>query len=253
MRLLTVFIFLFAGSLLADPAERIALALADPARPVSLSFEQTNGSICVHGTATREVLIEATSRHRGESIPEGMHRLPTDLAADQDNNTVHIHAYGAGRDKSYDLYVPVHTAVSLRTTNGDIVVEGTDGEIDASSENGAVTLTNVGGAVVAHSLNGRVVATFTRCDSGKPMSFSSMNGRIDLTFPANLKAELRLKNQNGEISTDFEVTLHPTTEVFTGSTRKIKRDKSFNATVNGGGPEIQVSNFNGGIFLRKGR
>jgi DUF4097 and DUF4098 domain-containing protein YvlB len=135
--------------------------------------------------------------------------------------------------------------VRLRTQNGgELLVEGTEGEIDATNINGSIHLINVSGAAVAHAQNGRIEAVFARVDPDKPMSFSSMNGRIDLTFPADLRANLKLRNRNGEVLTDFEVRLAPS-----GPTSL--REKVVNAKVNGGGPEIQVSNFNGAIYIRK--
>jgi len=51
-----------------------------------------------------------------------------------------------------------------------------------------------------------VKATFTRY-SGKPMSFSSLNGTLDVTLPADIKANIKLQSDNGEVYSDFPVDM----------------------------------------------
>jgi DUF4097 and DUF4098 domain-containing protein YvlB len=106
-------------------------------------------------------------------------------------------------------------------------------------------------------LNGRIVATFTRVDPQKPMAFSSMNGNIDVTLPPDVKANLSLRTDNGEIYSDFDIQLQPAApeqslenEHGKGKYR-VKANKTLHGALNGGGPEIQIKDFNGNIYLRK--
>src|SRR5262249_52552558 len=124
--------------------------------------------------------------------------------------------------------------------------------------NGEVDLKNIGGSVVAHALNGHVVATFNRIDPQKPMAFSSLNGDIDVTFPPDLKANVSLRTDNGEVFSDFDIKMQPTTSQQTveddrgkGGKYRVKVEKTMKGTINGGGQEIQVKNFNGNIYIRK--
>ena len=126
-------------------------------------------------------------------------------------------------------------SASPPTRGGDITVTGVDGELDVNNVNGEVTLADVSGNAVAHALNGRVLVTFKKVDAGKPMAFSSMNGDIDVTFPPDLKAKVSIKSDRGEVFSDFD----------------IKIDKTVRGTINGGGQEIQFTNFQGSIYLRK--
>ena len=91
--------------------------------------------------------------------------------------------------------------------DGNILVTGVDGELDINDVNGEVDLKNIGGSVVAHALNGHVVVTFNRIDAQKPMAFSSLNGDIDVTFPADFKANVSMRTDNGEVYSDFDVKL----------------------------------------------
>ena len=95
-------------------------------------------------------------------------------------------------------------------------------------------------------------------DPKKAMSFSSLNGRIDVTFPPDLKANVKLKSEREDIYSDFDIQLRqggtkPIVEDSRSQSGKyrVRFDKMVYGTINGGGPEIQFSNFNGGIYIRK--
>src|SRR6185437_10623447 len=157
------------------------------------------------------------------------------------------------------IQVPYATSLQLRTLNGgDIVVDHVSGEIDVNNLNGAVTLTDVSGSVLAHSLNGRIVATLDRVTPGKPMSFSTLNGNIDVTLPADVKANVKMKTDNGAVYSDFDVKLNASNNAPVvedgrahGGKYKVKFDKWTVGSINGGGTEIQFTTFNGNIMIRK--
>jgi DUF4097 and DUF4098 domain-containing protein YvlB len=253
---------------------RVSVPIADPSRPVQLRAHLLNGSITVKGADVKEILVEAKA-HDGdddEQEPElrrdggrssGMKRIPmgsSGLNIDSDNNVVRISTDSVRRTSDLVITVPVHTSASLHTVNnGNIVVSGIDGELDVNNVNGSVTLKNISGSVVAHALNGQVLVTFNRVDA-KAMSFSSLNGDIDVTFPANVKANLSMRTDNGEVYSDFDVQLAngaPSQQQVVedergrGGKYRVKVDKTVRGTINGGGPEIQFKNFNGNIYIRK--
>jgi DUF4097 and DUF4098 domain-containing protein YvlB len=116
----------------------------------------------------------------------------------------------------------------------------------------------VSGSVVAHSLNGAVVVTLDRADSGKPMSFSTLNGNIDVTLPADVRANVRMKTDNGDIYSDFDVKLDSGAQLMHNDsgrqpdgTYHLRFDRALRGTINGGGPDYQFTTFNGQIYIRK--
>src|SRR5258708_254581 len=183
------------------PDNKITVPLTDPSRPVTLRAHLLNGGITVKGADIKEVIVEARVRdhegHRDESKAEGMKRIPmisTGLNIEAENNQVRVSADSVQRTIDLTITVPVHTSLSLHTVNdGNINVTGVDGELDVNDVNGEVTLKNISGSAVAHALNGKMLVTFNRIDPQKPMAFSSMNGAIDVTFPADLKATVSLR------------------------------------------------------------
>ncbi len=243
--------------------DRIPVTLSDPSRPARVKVSMVNGGITVKAYEGKEVVVEARVRNRENSRSEGgPKRLTissTGLSVEEENNEVNINTDSYMHPIDVTVSVPVHTSLKLRAVNdGDIVVTGVDGDLDVDDINGAVTLNNVSGSVVAHALNGHVYATLTRVDAQKAMAFSSLNGNIDVTFPADLKANVSIRSDQGDVFSDFDIQLkaassQPVVEDGRGHGGKyrVKIDKTVHGTINGGGPEIQFRNFQGQIYIRK--
>jgi hypothetical protein len=246
----------------AAAQDRVTVPLTDPAKPVSVRANLLSGSINVRGYQGKEVIVEAKGggaqrRRREPDEAGGMRRIDiagTGLEIEENDNIVRIKS-GHHASVSLDIQVPQNASLNLRTVNdGGIVVENVNGEIDVNSLNGSITLNNVSGTVLAHCLNGPVRVAFDRVTPGKPMSFSSLNGNIDVTFPPDVKANVRLKTDNGDIYTDFDITTTPTPTPQperSGGRFRVRFDRGFYGTINGGGPEMQFTTLNGRIFLRK--
>ncbi|MEJ0032305.1 MAG: hypothetical protein WDO15_18930 [Bacteroidota bacterium] len=59
--------------------------------------------------------------------------------------------------------------------------------------------------MVATTYNGEIKVTFDKIAENTPMSYVTYNGDIDISFPATLKASLKMKTQQGEVLTGFDV------------------------------------------------
>ncbi len=267
----TTVAFLGTLGMTAQAQDKVPVPLDDPARPATIKLGQVSGSIFVKAYDGKDVIVEAKARNeeegrrhrdRDSEVGPGMKRLSigsTGLEIDEESNVVRISTASHMRAIDVTISVPAHANLILSTVNdGDIKVTGVDGEIDVNDVNGNVTLTNVGGSVVAHALNGKVLVTMNRVN-GKPMAFSSLNGDIDVTFPADLKANVSFSSDRGDVFSDFDVVMStqnmkPMVEEKSseGGRYRVKMDKTVRGTINGGGPEIQFKNFNGGIYIRKG-
>ena len=245
----------------ANP-DRLSVTLSDPSRPALVKTSLVNGGISVKAYDGKEVVVEARVRSRERERNEGgPHRLAissTGLSVEEENNEVRINSESYARPIDLTISVPTHTSLHLSAVNdGDIVVTGVDGEMDINDVNGSITLSNISGSVVAHALNGKLLATFARVTQ-KPMAFSSLNGDIDVTFPADLKANVSIKSDRGDVFSDFDVQLQAgpvqqqvEDERKHGGKYRVRIDKTVHGTINGGGPEIQFTNFQGGIYIRK--
>ena len=243
--------------------DHIPITLSDPSRPAHVKASLINGGITVKAYDGKQVIVDAKTRsrerERDESGPKRLAISTTGLTVEEENNEVSINTESYARAIDLTISVPMHTSLKLRAINyGDIVVTGVEGEIDVDDINGHVDLNNISGSAIAHALNGHVRANFVHVNPQKAMAFSSLNGDIDVTFPADLKANVSIKSDRGDVFSDFDVQLRansnePTVEDSRqrGGKYRVKIDRTVHGTINGGGPEIQFTNFQGSIYIRK--
>jgi Putative adhesin len=262
---------------IAAAQDKVTVPLSSPSQPATLKAHLISGSITVTAGAGPQVVIESEAggregdrgpRGRGArdrsdtAIPPGMHRIDAGgrgFSVEEDHNVVTVIPDNGGQFMNLTLQVPVNTSVELKTVNGGHVdVTGLSGDLDVENTNGTVTLKNVSGAVSAHTLNGNITVALDRVTPDKPMSFSSLNGRVDVTLPADTKAKLRLKTTNGAVYSDFDVKMEadnskPVVEDGRGQGGKyrIRMDRGVYGSINGGGPEYSFQTMNGAILIHK--
>jgi hypothetical protein len=248
--------------------QSVTVPFSDPSRPGLLRVDLISGSISVKGTDRRDVLVSSsrdssrTGRQRSTEPEPGLRRLtqPVGFNVQEERNTMTLSADIRNGQVDFDIEVPRRTNLRLTTLNGSrIAVDGVEGEIELQNVNGSVTVTNVAGSVLASTTNGPVRATLTRVTAGKPMAFTSLNGEIDVTLPATLKADVKLRSDHGDVLTDFDIQLKPgpvpsveDTRNNRGGRYRVELNQSIYGTINGGGPEIELRTFNGRVVLRKG-
>jgi hypothetical protein len=257
-----------SAALAQHATEKIPVPLSDPGRPAFLKVGLIAGGITVRGYAGKEVIVEVSPEQADEEIPKGkaegkMRLIPNTsvgLTAEEEDNTVTVSAGLGGMSRRTDLVIQVPSSCSMKlsTVNeGDITVENVSGDLEVNNTNGSITLRQIAGSAVAQTVNGEVKVSFTQVNAAKAMSFSSLNGDIDVTFPASLKATVRLKSDQGEIYSDFDVQMQKSEARVDrnekgGGKYRVTLEKAMQGTINGGGQEIQFSNFNGDIYIRKG-
>jgi DUF4097 and DUF4098 domain-containing protein YvlB len=243
-------------------ADRIVVPLTDPARPATLHVPIIQGGITIRGTDRKDVLIQTHAggdEHEGAGAP-GLRRIdqPAALTVEEENNRIRVNA--GMPNKRYDLVieVPTKTNLEISTINGgEISVDGVDGDLEVGNVNGGITLTRVSGSVVAHTTNGDVKVALGRITPQRSMAFTTLNGDVDVTFPASTKANLKLRSDQGEILTDFELKVLPDSSVpkiedtrQNGGRYRIEVNRMLSATINGGGPEFEMRSFTGNIYVR---
>ena len=201
--------FLAAGALAVyaqnnteSGSDHVTVPLSDPSQPAMLKASLVNGGITVKGYDGKDIVVEARVRGGGEPArSEGnMKRIPisaTGLTVEEENNQVRVGSDSVGRAIDLTISVPRQTSLTLRTVNdGDIVVSDVRGDLEVDDVNGAVTLNHISGSVIAHALNEGIKATFDHV-AQKPMAFSSLNGKIDVTFPAGPARQFELALGHG--------------------------------------------------------
>lgn len=267
LAVLTALIFLAGGYAYSqvDQPDSVTVPFSDPGKPGLVKAYVLTGSIIVKGYNGKEVVVQAKSRLRKvsdnkKSNMKLIQSTNTGLTIEEKDNVMEISTRSMNRGVDLTIQVPVATSLKISTTNGgDIFVENITGEVVAKNTNGAITLTKISGTALANTVNGSVKVTFDRIDAGKPMSFTTMNGDVDVTFPAGFKADLKMKSEMGDIYSDFEIVMLKTQPKATEGKRdksgkyRISFDKSLIGTISSGGPEFTFKTFNGDIFIRKAK
>ena len=301
-----------AGAQPAPPASRnnqVTVPFTDPARPGTVKVNVLTGSISVKTGTGRDVVVTTSARDRdrdddrdrsrsrrgnsnsngnNDNSTAGLRRLtqPAGVNIEQENNVVSISSPVILGATSISIEVPAATSLVLRAVNGgEVSVDGVNGSIEVNNVNGSIRLTNVGGPVIAHATNGEVVATLRQMPAGKPMSFTSFNGDVDVTLPASAKANLKMRSDRGDVYTDFDLQTMAAPPQSASDTRgtgqpspnpnprpapnnrrrddrddpkdkakyRLDMDRSIYGTVNGGGADFELRTFNGDVFLRKAK
>ena len=252
-----------------SPSEdRVTVPLSDASKPALIDVSLVSGSITVRGSNRKDVAVVAradaeTERRNRRYDPDatGMRRIPQSAGfkITEEANRVKVGSDSPNRRLSFEIEAPQHSNLKLSTVNGgEILVENIDGEIDVSNTNGGITLNGVAGSVNAGTTNGSVRASLARVTAQKEMSFTSLNGAVDVTLPASTKANLRLRSDHGDVYSDFDVQLAPTAAVVqenrdTNGRYRVSRNRSIVGAINGGGPEFELRTFNSNVYVRKGK
>lgn len=135
--------------------------------------------------------------------------------------------------------VPAGVRLLARTVNGGISARGLDADTQAHTVNGSIKVETEGRAE-AQTVNGSIEASMGRADWDGKNEFKTVNGAIHLDLPGDLSTEVRAQTVNGDIETDFPLTVKG----------RFSR-RSLQGTIGGGGRELELETVNGGIRLSK--
>jgi len=236
-----------------ENAGRVVIPAHGGTQPRRVQVHVLNSSITVKTYGGSDIVVESGSH--AAPPPGGMHRLdvPRGLVIEEEDNVIKVRT-DPPQNGPMTITVPAETSVDLHSLNGNVSVDGVHGEVDTDTLNGRTEVSNVSGTVVAHTLNGAIHVTMDRVDASKPLSFSSLNGPIDVTMPSDLKANVKFKTMRADIFSDFEIALggSATERSSSGGLKfRLRIDNNFEGTINGGGVPIRFDTLRGTIYLRK--
>ncbi len=242
--------------------EEVSVPLSKPGTKGKLTMYLLNGSISVSSHSGSEVVVTATTRGSSKSKSKskyGLKKIDANavrFTVEEVDNRVRVKSKNINTTTDFDIKVPKNFSLKLSVTNnGNIYVENITGEIEASNTNGKIDMKNVRGSVIADALNRNITISFDKISNSESMAFSSLNGNLDISFPPNLKADVKAKTDNGAIYTDFELKISDKKADIKSSRSsnvyQVNVDKWTFGTINGGGPELLFKTLNGDIIIRK--
>jgi hypothetical protein len=186
------------------------LAFSDPAKPGTLRIRVWHGNVSVHGADVPDVTVRTASPSVSPAPRADGLRVLTSTAGytlvEKDN--VMSLDYGlegwGGQSADFDVAVPRSTSVVVASSfGGNLTCADLTGDIEIRSLNGRVDLERIAGGALVETANGQIRASVKELREGKPLSFTSMNGKIVIQVPPATKASVRFRTHNGAILTDF--------------------------------------------------
>jgi DUF4097 and DUF4098 domain-containing protein YvlB len=139
----------------------------------------------------------------------------------------------------FQVKVPAGVRFVGRTVNGGISASGLTADAEATTVNGGVEI-EAGGTARATTVNGGISARLGRADWDGLLKLTTVNGGIDVAVPSGLNTEVKASTVNGDIQTDFPVTM-------TGRISK----RHIQGTIGSGGRQLEMATVNGSIELKK--
>jgi DUF4097 and DUF4098 domain-containing protein YvlB len=210
-----------------------------------VSLSNINGDVEITGWNKNEVQIDAVKTARdqqrldeanievnaGSNSVEIETHYPSHLV---NNNPASVH---------YTLHVPQNAHIDkVNLVNGALTVQKITGEINANLVNGKLRASDLSGTADLATVNGSIDADYMSLNNVHEIKLKSVNGSVDLLLPQSPNADVSASTVNGNLSTDFPLTV-----------KGHWVGKNMSGTLGNGGVRIELNNVNGSIHVGAGR
>jgi len=235
------------------------------------------GSIKVEGYSGNQVQIEidkTVTADSEEQLEKGKKEFKLEFEQKPDSLLTYIsypwntrpHHYSTHDEWHRDIHYQVRLEITVKVpfnvnlqvstvNNGDIGIKEVYGTLHVNNVNGGITIVNAKGTTTAHTINGPLTVNYLSVPPDAS-SYYTLNGKLDVTYPPSLSAELEFKSMNGQFYTDFENTqVMPSRIVKTqqkeGATTLYKLSQHPDVRVGAGGKTFKFETLNGNIYIKK--
>jgi len=176
------------------------------------------------------------------------------LSIEESSNEITVQQISNGAscncDDGYTIKVPNSMGLYIvhSTTYGDdIMISNMKGEIEISVNYNDIMLDGVTGPLAVKTVYGDLETKFGTVSQSNAMSLVSVYGHVDVSMPANTRADLQVSTNYGALYSDMDIKV--TTKGANGKMKSVS-SKKVNGTINGGGVEINLSAMYDDVYLR---
>ena len=211
-----------------------------------LSLENINGDVTIEGWKKNEVSIIAVK----SGNPKDLDRMTISVEVDKYEGKDWIHvstshenifSMNSGR-VDYTIKAPSSAILEdIELVNGDVKITGVTGYLSLGTVNGSITASGMTGNAWVETVNGNLDLSFDKMSDGQAVDLESVNGVIVLRIPANANAQVDAETLNGNVSSEFGLTVEQGQWV----------GRSMEGLVGSGGARITVETVNGNIDIKK--
>lgn len=176
-----------------------------------------SNNLTIEGIAGTEVIIESDKQER--EFPEeaqGLKIVSPGGATDNtgiganvvlEGNTLRIKLPKSKYFGNFVVKVPKDLSVSLKENGnayGKWLITGMKGEVEAETSYSTLNIKNVSGPIVARGGYGKMYIEYDQLNQSRPNSISA-SGAVDITLPADAKANLKVQATYADFFTDFDI------------------------------------------------
>lgn len=141
---------------------------------------------------------------------------------------------------NFEVKVPAGVDFVGSSVNGDVSATDLPADARLTTVNGDVDV-GASGTARGSTVNGSITAQVGKAQWEGTLEFSTVNGGIRVTLPADLSADVEASTVNGGIDSDFPITMQGR-----------MRQREFHGRIGSGGRKLSLTTVNGSIELRKG-
>ncbi|HMI60358.1 MAG TPA: hypothetical protein VK518_05600 [Puia sp.] len=243
-----------------------------------LAIYDLEGSINVEGYAGDKVVLEidkVISAKTSEQLETGKKEFKLEFEQKSDSIIVYIaEPYDTRPHSDWQRYnnkdrhieyrcqlqftvkVPYDMSLDIRTVNnGSLTIQNVNGSLKAHNVNGGIAIKNAKGATEARTINGGVTVNYLSVPTDSS-SYYTLNGTLEVTYPAALSANIQFKSMNGAFYTDFENTEPLPLFVVknienAGKGTMYRLDVARRIKFGNGGTVLKFETMNGNIYIKK--
>ncbi len=206
-----------------------------------VAVQNINGAVHISVWDQNQVKVDAVKRADDE---EGLKNMEIRVEPQSDSISIATHYRSEGEHWNNHHYSSVEYTITVprsarlddvHLVNGPLDVTGVQGEVHAECINGKLTVRGLANVAKLSTVNGLLEAHFDSLPSGG-IELNSVNGKVDLTLPSDVKASIEAETVHGHIGNDFG--LHASNH-FVGH--------GMRGELGTGGAQIHLNNVNGGI------
>ena len=221
------------------------IAFSGQGKKVQVLVQQA--SVNIQGYDGSEVSIEQSGENRKELPKEadGLRLITggivdnTGLGASSEveGNTLKITIPKNRYTGILTIKVPKNIDLSVAEVQGwsdqKITISDIGGEIELKTTNSRAYLNDITGPLVAHTGHGKIFITYSKLNQSSPSSINA-SGAIDITLPADAKANLKIRSYYGDLFTDWDIAAaKKEAKTVASSGTKTLSETNVSTTVNG--------------------
>ena len=187
------------------------ISFSDTTKPGTLKIRIWHDDVVIHGADVKEITVKSDSDDAAPTPrKDGMRVLSTSSSyVLTEKGNVGTLEYGSdgwtAGSADFDITVPRSTSIVVaNSVRGDFECSDISGDIDVRSTHGDVKLNGVSGGALVETVNGEISVNVKSLAQSRPLSFTSMNGEVQIHVPADLKAAIRFRTHRGVILTNFD-------------------------------------------------